>query len=114
MVVPVGPPHKCFVVDALALRVNTRSVAEYPKVIATTRNAPGSTGGLGTGRSKYRQPAPTKRATIAPSRIFILGRGNFPMRDEGEQVFIHPVLQRRRHAVRSAGVDLKRGTFDDF
>ena len=52
VVIPLGPPHKCFVVASCAFRIKARSVAEYPSVIATTRSAPGKTGGLGAGMSK--------------------------------------------------------------
>jgi hypothetical protein len=50
--VPLGPPHRCLVVESGAFRERARSVAEYPNVIATTSSAPGNTGGLGTGMSK--------------------------------------------------------------
>jgi hypothetical protein len=51
-VIPLGPPHRCLVVESCAFRERARSVAEYPSVIATTNSAPGNSGGLGTGMSK--------------------------------------------------------------
>jgi hypothetical protein len=40
-------------------------------VIASTNSAPGITGGLGTGISKYRHPAPTTRLTTTPIKNFM-------------------------------------------
>ena len=40
-------------------------------VIASTNTAPGITGGLGTGISKYRHPTPTTKLTKTPIRSFI-------------------------------------------
>jgi hypothetical protein len=71
---PVGPPHKCLVVAARSFRIKTRSI-EVPNVIASTISAPGITGGLAAGMSKYRHPAPIKKLKTKPIRIFIAVSG---------------------------------------
>jgi hypothetical protein len=68
---PVGPPQRCAVVATFPLRLRRAFVEEYPMVIASTKSAPGITGGLGTGMSKYRQPKPTTKLTTTPIKNFI-------------------------------------------
>ena len=68
---PVGPPQRCVVVAGLFLRFRKVSVDEYPSVIASTRSAPGITGGLPTGMSKQRHPTPTAKLISKPIRSFI-------------------------------------------
>src|ERR1700712_4064464 len=68
---PVGPPQRWAVVANLLLRSRIRFVDEYPKVMASTKRAPGMRAGLGTGISKNRQPAPTAKLIARPMRNFI-------------------------------------------
>ncbi len=68
---PVGPPQRCAVVARFPLRLRTALVDEYPIVIASTNKAPGISGGLGTGMSKYRHPRPTIKLTTTPMKSFM-------------------------------------------
>ena len=70
-VIPVGPPHKWDVVDGWFLRFKRVFAEEYPKVIASTKRAPGITGGLPTGMSKYRQNTPTAKLMARPIANFM-------------------------------------------
>ena len=70
-VIPVGPPHKCDVVDGWFRRFKRVFAEEYPKVIASTKRAPGITGGLPTGMSKYRQNTPTAKLMARPIANFM-------------------------------------------
>jgi hypothetical protein len=69
---PVGPPHRREVVAGRFLRFRNVLVDEYPSVMASTNNAPGMTGGLPTGMSNQRQPTPTAKLMISPSKNFMM------------------------------------------
>jgi hypothetical protein len=69
---PVGPPHKCLVVAARSFRIDALSMEAYPSVMASTISAPGTTGGLAAGISKYRQPAPIMKLSTKPITIFTI------------------------------------------
>ena len=45
---------------------------------------------------------------------FASGRKRFSLPHESEQFRVHFVLERRTHSVRSAGINLEYGAFDDF
>src|SRR5882762_7241209 len=73
--VPVGPPHRSRVVAsrlAPSFAATSLSVAVYPTVIATTSNAPTRRGGLGTGMSNQRHPAPIATPRSRPSTILTI------------------------------------------
>src|SRR6266850_6289400 len=73
--VPVGPPHRSRVVAsrlAPSFAATSLAVAVYPTVIATTSNAPTRRGGLGTGMSNQRHPAPIATPRSRPSTILTI------------------------------------------
>lgn len=59
-------------VASFPLLFRSAFVEEYPTVIASTSSAPGITGGLGTGMSKYRHPTPTIKLITTPITSFTI------------------------------------------
>src|SRR3984957_11570378 len=72
---PVGPPQRGCVVagpfDGIFLEM-TQSVPRYPSVIATTRSAPCSLGGLGRGISTHLHVAPMTTDNAQPIASFTI------------------------------------------
>ena len=97
-VIPVGPPHKCDVVDGWFRRFKRVFAEEYPKVIASTKRAPGITGGLPTGMSKYRQNTPTAKLMARPIANFM----NF-LREVGPWILVCRDAPRER-LIPTAGI----------
>jgi hypothetical protein len=72
---PVGPPQRTCVVagplEGIFLEM-IQSVPRYPNVIATTRSAPCSLGGLGRGISTHLHVAPMTRDNAQPIASFTI------------------------------------------